>query len=407
MLYTLVLLSILVGLLIFDFHRNRDILSPLVLVSAPLMLLYFVPAVLKMMLGHRLVYVPNEIDHGLVIEYTASYLFLTILSFGISYFIAQSFARKVRVPDFEIVFRNKFSFGTYLLLAFGSFFLMMTLMPHNWGGTDVYYNISGFGVVHWVVGVLIFNAPFLFLASPQHRWWCVPAVICNVVLIGYLLERSTSTAFLILSLMIVLRRVYSWSLKVQLWIFVGVPLALILRKFLMVYLSHPKTFVETASWFFIFELGRLDYLAGAIFYHLEGLKLEWMTALRYIPLATYLPYIRDLNDVFQALPEQLFVGRRISQLGGLPFTLQGEMILLFGPVGTFMLSSLWGMIFGFLYQFIKISLNPYVLGFYAIFIYSGRNMGLSFFGSLLPILIFLTLFCRIRLLGRSDAQQSE
>jgi hypothetical protein len=278
----------------------------------------------------------------------------------------------------------------------GSFFSLLVLLPYNSWSDGAYYHMQGYGIQQTLHGILLFTAGFLFLGAKKHRWWSYLYLGMSLFLIAFLVERGTQTVFIALCAFIVLRETYQIKLKYQLILFLGLPTFMITSKFMAIYFSNPSGFIYNLVVFFTYELGRMDFLVAAVYSKLQGFETNPMTLLRYIPFANYLPVIKDLNEIFQAAPEKFLLGSRVSVQGGLPFTSTGEMAILVGTLGSILIYSIWGLIFGSLYAIVRANKNPYLLGFYALFLYSAKGLALTGLGTIVCTIIFLTIFCEVK-----------
>lgn len=394
----IVLILSLMTLMIFDFWYNRDVLSPIILSLSNTLVLFMAPSLFKIWLGHPISYVPEDVDHIAIAQFTNMYLFFISFAFGLCMLLTQHLLKEIKVPKIEVSYKSQRHFWVHQIIAFGSFFLLMSLMPHNIWGIGAYYNMAGLGIANWASNLLLFSPAFLFLGAKEHRKWSYLAFGCSLILAGVLLDRGTQTAYMILCAIVVLRETFQVSFKKQLLFLVIIPALVIIPKFVIVLLNNPSTFWNSFVWFVTYDLGRFDYLGSALYYKLEGLNISSFTLFRYIPFANYLPVVKDFNDSFQALPEQLFLGSRISNLGGgLPFTAMGEVALLLGVLGALALYSLWGVVFGAIYAISKSAKNPYILGFYALFLYSAHGLAFSGLVMVAATTIFITIFCDIKI----------
>lgn len=399
----LILILFLIALMVFDFWYNRDILSPIILILSNTLILFMAPSLFKIWLGHSISYIPEDVDHIAIAQFTNMYLFLISFSFGLCMLLTQHLLKDIKVPKIVVSYKSQGHFWIHQIIAFGSFFLLMSLMPYNIWGNGAYYNMAGLGVANWAYNLLLFSPAFLFLGAKEHRKWSYLAFGCSLMLASILLDRGTQTAYMVLCAIVVLRETFQVSLKKQLLFFVIIPALVIIPKFAIVLLNNPSSFWNSFVWFITYDLGRFDYLGSAIYYKLEGLTVSNYTLFRYIPFANYLPVVKDLNDSFQALPEQLFLGSRISNLGGgMPFTAAGEVVLLLGISGALALYSLWGVIFGAIYAISKSAKNPYILGLYALFLYSAHGLAFSGMVMVVATVIFITIFCDIKIQAEGE-----
>lgn len=385
---------IICALLIMDYALNKDLLSPYLLIVGNILALFFLPALIKYVSIDDISYVPTDYDHSIIIQFTTLFLFLNILVFSVSYFVSQHLFKETKLPKFKIEFKSRNHFFINLFLSFGSSIILLILFPYTIWGDGAYYFMAGFGHFLWISNILLFMSCFLFLDVPKHRFWTYPGLFLFILVMGVLLERGTQLGFLVICSLIVLRESFRISKNIQFLFIVLVPVFLIVFKFLS-YLAIPQPISESIMTFIKYDLGRFDFLANAMHVKLEGLSLDPMTILRYIPFANYLPYIQNLNLEFQELPEKLMLGKRVSIAAGLPFTGFGDQALLIGLNWMLFMHAIWGVVFGFLYSITKNSGNSYLLGFYAVFLYSARGLGFSGIITIFSMIIFIVFFCNI------------
>lgn len=399
MLLTLALILMLVTLILTDLYINRDLLSPVVLFISHAVLIFLVPSFFKLLSHQPIAYVPIDEDHLPIFEYTNLLLFIINFSFGFCFLLMQRILKNFRPPDIRLVFKDKTHFWIFQCIGFGSFFVLMTLMPYNfWGGGDeAYYHMQGYGVANWASLIFFIFPAFLFLPVREHQKWAYPALICSLILLSLLLNRGTQTVYFLLCTFVVLREKFDIRLRTQVLVILLIPLLMVITKFLIVFIESANSFKETFIWFITYDLGRFDYLASAIYFKLQGVEVDLLTLFRYVPFANYLPVLKELNESFQGLPQTLFLGSRVVNLGGVPFTMVGELSFLIGLPAFLAVYSLWGLLFGVIYRFAKNSHNPYYLGLYALFLFSGKGLGLSLLNAVVPIVIFVVLFCDIKL----------
>jgi hypothetical protein len=395
---TLAFIIVLCIFLIVDFSIHRDILSPIFLNFSGTLVLFLIPSFFKLTYGQPISFTPFDTDQKILTEYANIFLFTMSATFATSFLATSLSLKNSHIPEFSVVFKSNFHFWFLLILGLSSFTALITLVPYNIWGTDAYYHMSGYGVANWLSYFTLFIPGFLFLGVKKHRWWSWLSFALFFTLTTVLLGRGTQTVFILLCAFVIIREYYKVSIRWQLFIFVGAPLLMTAIKFAQVYANdQSKTPWEIVSWFVTFDLGRFDYYASGLNYHLQGLRVDVGTIARYIPFATYLPVVRDLNDSFQALPEQLYLGARISPVGGIPFTANGEVVMFLGFTGILIVNSIWGILFAAIYSATRNSNNFYLLGFYAFFLYSARSLGFSGINALLSALIFLAIFCNIRM----------
>jgi hypothetical protein len=285
--------GILCLIMAIDFYQNRDLLSPVLLILSNTVILFLIPAALKVWFHQPIAYLPPNIDHESVTRITALMLFGPSLAFGLSHLFFRSILKDIRIPHFEISFKSAFHFWSHQIIGLGSFFILLILIPHNiWGG-GAYYNMAGFGVPHWIANIFLFAPAFLFLGVKEHTRWSYLALICSLILAVILLNRGTQSVYIVLCAFIVFREKFHLSLRTQLLVFLGIPTFVIVPKFIFIYFGDPTTFKHSLVWFLTYDLGRFDYLASAVYFKFNGLDINSLTAIRYIPFANYLPVIKD------------------------------------------------------------------------------------------------------------------
>jgi hypothetical protein len=315
-----------IALCILEYKRSESLYIPSLLIMAKLCAIYLVPAAIQAHEGYSAINHIHEFN-----QYKWKTLFILMLgyfSWISSFWIGEWYFKKQE-------YRAIFSFflpakeAVYSLSCIAFLILLAAIYIKIFSGSKTPF--KGLGEINFLASHLSLVLGIL-LASTR-RYFSLGLTLIVLFLFFRLglsnrIGQGLDICFIIL--LLVIRR-FSIKVNFKKLIAVSIFFLLILLCFkLLDFQGSRLNLFELLRFFIVQDLGRFDYLLGAVSRNVEGEVNPLYFIITHLPFSSMIPGWHEIIDAYTAIPIYWFRGNEVFLHGGLPFTPIGELFTAFG-----------------------------------------------------------------------------
>lgn len=316
----------MMALCILEFKRSKSFYIPSLLIIAKLCAIYLLPAAIQAYEGYSSVNHIHEFN-----EYKWKTLFILMLGYSSwisSFWIGEWYFKKQE-------YRSIFSFFlpakevVYSISCIA--FLILVAAIYIKISSDSKTPFKGLGEINILASHL--GLVFGVLLASTRRFFSLGLTLIILFLffrlgLGNRMGQGLDICFIILLLII---RRFSININFKKLITFSIFFLVILLCFkLLDFQGSSLSLSGLLRFFIVQDLGRFDYLLGAVSRNIEGEVNPLYFIITHLPFSSMIPGWREIIAAYTAIPIYWFRGNEVFLHGGLPFTPIGELFTAFG-----------------------------------------------------------------------------